>query len=70
MVLHVATLNLKQALDRVTQESLPDAMLDSLVLPTLAAALLKEQIGGRNTSCFQDLQVMGVGFDKSIKQGG
>ena len=55
MQIHVASLHLKQAFDRVT--------------PTPAMALLREQVEGRNIVSFGWITVDEVGLDKSIKQG-
>ena len=43
---HVASLDLKQAFDRVIPKLLYDALVDSATHPTLAMALLREQVGG------------------------
>ena len=53
--IHVASLDLKQAFDRVT--------------PTPAITLLREQVEGRNIVSFGWITVDEVGLDKSIKQG-
>ena len=70
MQLHEASLDLKQAFDRVTPQLLYDAMVDSTTHRTQATALLREQVRGRNMVSFQGITVNEVGFDKSTKQGG
>ena len=40
------------------------------IAPTLAGAILREQIGGKYDVFFQDTKVSKKSFDKSIKQGG
>ena len=69
MQLHVASLDLKQASDRVTPRLRYGAMVNNATHPILAMALLREQVGGRNMVGFQGITVDDAGFDRSIKQG-
>ena len=61
MHLHVAFLDLKQAIDCVTPKLLYEATLDSTTHLTLAMALLREQVGGWNMVTFQEIKVGQVG---------
>ena len=45
-------------------------MADSTTHPTLAIALLREHVGGRNKVSFHEITVDHVGFDRSTKHGG
>ena len=64
------SMDVKQAFDNVSPESLSLIMKEMDVAPMLAGAILREQIGGRYDICFQETRVSGIPFDKSIKQGG
>ena len=37
--------------------------------PTLATAMLREQLGGKNDVSFLEAQTEGIGFDKSKESG-
>ena len=63
-------MDVKQAFDNVSPESLSLIMKEMDIVPMLAGAILREQIGGRYDICFQETRVSGIPFDKSIKQGG
>ena len=45
-------------------------MKEMIIAPTLAGAILREQIGGKYDICFQETRISDIPFDKSIKQGG
>ena len=63
-------MDLKQAFDNVSLESLSLVMKEIDIAPMLAGAILREQIGGRyNNISFQETRVSGRPFDNSIKQG-
>ena len=63
-------MDLKQAFDSVSPDSLSLVMKDLDIAPMLAEAIMTEQIGGRYDKCFQETRVSGRPFDKTIKQGG
>ena len=44
-------------------------MKDLAVHATLATAMLRDQLGSKNDTCFQDTRTEGVGLDMSIAQG-
>ena len=54
MQLHVASVDLKPAFDKVSPPSLSKAMEDFAIHPTPATAMLREQLGGKNDICFQE----------------
>ena len=70
MQLHVASLDLKWAFDKASPPLLSEAMKDFSIHPTLATAMLREQLGGKNHICFQERHSDGNGVDRSIKQEG
>ena len=70
LALVVCSMDVKQAFDNVSPESLSLIMKEMDIAPMLAGSILREQLGGRYDICFQETRVSGIPFDKSIKQGG
>ena len=64
------SMDVKQAFDNVSPENLNLVMKDMKIVPVLAEAILRKQIGGKYDICFQETRITGIRFDKSIKQGG
>ena len=65
-----SSMDVKQAFDKVSPESLSLVMKDMNIAPVLAEGIMREQIGGKYDNCFQETRISGIPFDKSIKQGG
>ena len=66
MELYVASLDLKQAFDRVTPKLQCDAVVGIATQLTLAMALLREL----DIVSFQGITIDDVSFDRSVMQGG
>ena len=60
--------DVKQAFDNVSLVSFSLVMKEMDITPILAAAILREQIGGRYDICFPETRVSGTPFDKSINR--
>ena len=69
MQLPVASLDLKQAFDKVLPQFLSKAMKDFGIHSTLPTAMLREQLGGKNDICFLETRTEGIGFHMSITRG-
>ena len=63
-------MDVKQAFDNVSPESVSLFMKEMDIAPMPAGTILREQIGGRYDICFQETRMSGIPFVKSIKQGG
>ena len=63
--LPVVSLDLKQAFDKVLPQFLGKAMKDFWMHPTLATAMLREQLGGKNDISFQETRTAVIGCDTS-----
>ena len=59
------SLDVKQAFDNVSPLNLSLVMKEINIAPTLAGAILREQIGGKYDVSFQDTRVLNIPFDKS-----
>ena len=64
------SLDVKQAFDTVSPENLSLVMKDMDIVPLLAGAILRDQMGDKYDICSQETRISGIPFDKSIKQGG
>ena len=65
-----ASLDLMQASDKVSPPLLSKAMTGLATHPTVAAAMLREQLGGKKDAWFQETCTEGIGFEKFINQEG
>ena len=60
----VCSMDVKQAFDNVSPESLSLIMKEMDIAPMLAGAIWGEWVGGRYDICFQETRVSEIPFDK------